>query len=102
MNNISKEKTILALISEIYIFVIIVLFPIMVDKTGFFHILECKWNYFVIISTTYISLTIIILLYYLIVKKANYLRHIKFSMVQWTAIAFLLVNILSCFTSPFF
>lgn len=102
MNNISIEKRILALISEIYIFVIIILFPIMVDKTGFFHILECKWNYFVIISTTYISLSIIVFLYYLIVKKANYLRHIKFSMVQWTAIAFLLVNILSCFTSPFF
>ena len=46
MNNISKEKTILALISEIYIFVIIILFPIMVDKTGFFKILECKYRCF--------------------------------------------------------
>ena len=102
MNEVlKKEKRILELISELYIFIIIILFPIMVDKTGFFHILECKWNYFVIISSSYISLNILIILYYLIIKKANYLRYIKFSIVQWTAIAFLCVNILSCLTSPF-
>ena len=64
MNEVlKKEKRILELISELYIFTIIILFPIMVDKTGFFHILECKWNYFVIISSSYISLNIIIILF---------------------------------------
>ncbi len=102
MNEVlKKEKKILELISELYIFIIIILFPIMVDKTGFFHILECKWNYFVIISSSYISLNVLIILYYLIIKKANYLRYIKLSIVQWTAIAFLGINILSCLTSPF-
>ena len=39
MNEVlKKEKRILELISELYIFIIIILFPIMVDKTGFFHI----------------------------------------------------------------
>ena len=70
MNEVlKKEKRILELISELYIFTIIILFPIMVDKTGFFHILECKWNYFVIISSSYISLNILIILYYVIIKK---------------------------------
>ena len=64
MNEVlKKEKKILELISELYIFIIIILFPIMVDKTGFFHILECKWNYFVIISSSYISLNVLIILY---------------------------------------
>ena len=63
MNEVlKKEKRILELLSELYIFIIIILFPIMVDKTGFFHILECKWNYFVIISSSYISLNILIIL----------------------------------------
>lgn len=103
MNDVvKKEKKVLELLSEIYIFIMIIIFPIMVDKTGFFHILECKWNYFVIISTAYISLNILIILYYLIIKKANYLRYLKFSMVQWSAISFLIINILSCLFSPFF
>ena len=65
MNDVvKKEKKVLEVLSEIYIFIMIIIFPIMVDKTGFFHILECKWNYFVIISTSYISLNVLIIIYY--------------------------------------
>ena len=55
-----NNSNILAKITDIYIFIIILLFPLMVDKTGFFKILECKYRCFVGISIIYIlSITII-------------------------------------------
>ena len=103
MNNLLiKEKTILEVVSDIYIFIMILIFPLMVDSTGFFHILECKWYSYVIISGVYIGIISLIIFYFLMLKKINYFRYIKFSIIQWLAISFLLVNIVSCFTSPFF
>lgn len=99
---LEKEKTILEKIADIYIFIMILLFPLIVDKTGFFHILECKWRAYASIAGTYFLLNIFIILYFMIFKKANIFRSNELSIIQWLAIAFLGVNILSCFTSPFF
>ncbi len=99
---IKKEEIILDLLSEIYIAVMILLFPLLVDKTGFFRILECKWHSYLIIGSVYLLAVIGVLLYFWIFKKANYFKRVKFSIVQWLAIAFLGVNVISCFASPFF
>ena len=101
-NVLKKEKTVLETITDIYIFIMILAFPLMVDKTGFFHILECKWHSYLIIATTYILTNILIILYYWIFKKAFIFKNTKLTIVQWLAISFLGVNILSCFISPFF
>lgn len=99
---LEKESIILETISDIYIFAILLIFPLMVDSTGFFHILECKWYSFITIACTYIFLSVGVILYFYIFKKVNYLKKIKLSIVQWLAIMYLLINILSCFLSPFF
>ena len=99
---LKKEKIILETLADIYIFIMILVFPLIVDKTGFFHILECKWHSYVMIATTYILANIFVILYFLIVKKINYLKKIKFVVVQWLAVGFLAINVLSCFMSPFF
>lgn len=99
---IKKEEIILDLLSEVYIAVMILLFPLLVDKTGFFRILECKWHSYLIIGTVYLISVIGVLLYFWIFKKTNYLKRVKFSIVQWLSLAFLGVNVISCFISPFF
>lgn len=99
---LKKEETILETISDIYIFALIIIYPLIVNKTGFFHILECKWYAYLIISCTYIGINILVLLYYLIKKKVNFFKDKKFTLIQWLAVAFLGINIISCFASPFF
>ena len=98
---ISKEKSILEVISATYIFIIILIFPLIVDKTGFFHILECKWYSYIAITATYIVSCCLIVLYFHIFKKVNYLKKIKLTKIQWAAIIFLLVNVLSYLFSPY-
>ena len=66
-----KEKNILSKITEIYIIVMVMIFPLCVDSTGFFRILEAKYSYFLNINTIYISAIIITILYYLLFKKTN-------------------------------
>ena len=99
---LKKEKTILEVIADIYIFAMILVFPLIVDKTGFFHILECKWYSYVTIATTYIGINILVIFYFLIFKKTNIFKITKFTIVQWLAVGFLAVNVISCFISPFF
>lgn len=99
---IKKEKAILEVLTDIYIFAMILVFPLIVDKTGFFHILECKWYSYVTIATTYIGITILVILYFLLFKKINIFKSTKLTIIQWLAVGFLAVNVISCFTSPFF
>lgn len=96
-----KESGILELISDIYIFVLIVIYPLIVDSTGYFHIMECKWYSFLIISVAYIFAIIITILYFWIFKDVKYFKSKKLSIIQWLAISFLLINILSCVFSPY-
>ena len=99
---ISREKKVLEILTEIYIFSIVILFPIAVDSTGFFHIFEFKWNLYTIITTIYLAITSILSLYYLIFKSANIFKEIKLGMIHKCAIVFLFINVISCFFSPFF
>ncbi len=99
---LKKEKMILEVIADFYIFAMILVFPLIVDKTGFFHIFECKWYSYVTIATTYIILNIFVILYYLLFKKINIFKNTKFTIVHWLALSFLTINVISCFISPFF
>lgn len=100
--DLEKGKYILEVFSDIYIALTIILFPLIVDSTGFFHILECKWYTYLIIGGTYLISTILVYLYYLIFKKCNLLQQIKLSWIQKLSILFLIVNTISCFLSPYF
>lgn len=101
-NYYEREKKILEKISEIYIFIIIIVFPLCVDSTGFFKILECKYRTFLSFSVIYLMLNILIILYYYIFHKTRYLINIKLKKYHWAVIGFLLINVLSCFISPYF
>ena len=96
------ENTILNKLSEIYIFLILIVFPLVVDHTGYFHILEFKWNVFTLFTVSYIFITILVFLYFLIAKKINFFKGKKLSIFQKLMIIFLIINALSCFLSPYF
>lgn len=96
-----KEKNILAKITEVYIIVMVMLFPLLVDSTGFFRILEAKYSYFLIINTIYISVLFVIILYYWLFRNTNIFKEIKLHKIQWAVIVFLVINIISTILSPF-
>ena len=103
MKLISKIKqNIFSLLTEIYVVVIVVIYPLIVDKTGFFKILECKYRYFVFIASTYIALMLILVIYNMIFDKDKLKESVKFGKVQLTILVFLLLNIISCILSPYF
>lgn len=97
-----KEGYILNLLTEIYIFVMVLCFPLIVDKTGFFHIFECKWYSYLCIALTYLIIVFIVYLYFLIFKKINYFKGKKLHIIQIMIIIFMIINIVSCFISPYF
>ena len=97
-----KDKKILNIFAEMYFFIIIVIYPLIVDSTGFFHILECKWYSYLIITVTYIALNILVIVYLKFFKGINIFSEIKLKKVHYFALIFLLVNIVSVFFSPFF
>lgn len=99
--NYQKLKNILETYTDIYIFIILLIFPFIVNKDGFFHILECKWYSYLIIGMTYLTLNLVTLLYFYIFKKVNYFKNYKLSKVQLFAITLLIINILSCLLSPY-
>ena len=98
---IKEEEIILESISDVYIFVLLLIFPFVVDSTGYFRILECKWYSYIIIACTYLVTCIFTFLYFLIFKRINYLKKIKLTKIQWAAIALLGIHLLSCLLSPF-
>ena len=97
-----SEKNILNIITEIYIICIIILFPLIVDKTGFFKILECKYQFYTTISIGYILAIITTSIILLICKKTEVLKQIKITKIQIAVLVFWIVNIISCFVSPYF
>ena len=98
IEQLGKNK--LELITNIYIFLMILVFPLIVDKTGFFRILECKWKSFIIITSIYIIGIIIVNLYYLLFHKIK-LYNKRLSIIEWSAILFLIINVLSYLFSPY-
>ena len=94
------EKT-FNIITEIFIALVVILFPLIVDSTGFYSILECKWNAYSYIMVFYIASIIVLYFYFLIFKHINVLKGKKISKIQIFAILFLVANIISTILSPF-
>ncbi len=101
MKNNFNIKSFLNIVTQLYIIVIILVFPLLVDSTGFFKILECKYRYFLNISITYLAIIFLTILYCIIMKKNTILKDIKFERVQIFALIFLGINIIACIFSPF-
>ena len=101
MDYLKRRNNLLDKLTEIYIFMIIVIFPLCVDKTGFFRILECKYRIYLGMSVGYIAITIITIIYYYIFHKVNNIKNIKISKVQCAVIAFWIVNVISCIFSDY-
>lgn len=97
---INKAYSIFERITGIYIFIMIILFPLLVDNTGFFRILECKYRYFMGLSIIYVSSSTIMFLYYLF-KGLNLFKYKKIDVVQILGLIFLGINILSFLFSPY-
>ena len=89
--SIDKREKIFELISDIYIFLIIILFPLMVDNTGFFRIQEFKYNCFLLMSITYIVCCLILVIY-LYFCKIKIFKKKKLTVIQWLAIIYLIFN----------
>ena len=53
-------------------------------------------------STVYIVAILIALIYYSIRKKELYIKQLKLDKIQWCAIVFLIINVISSFASPYF
>jgi hypothetical protein len=102
MKKQDREYNILEKLSNIYIFFLLLIFPFLVDKTGFFRIFEVKWYSYVFVTSIYVILNIFIILYYLVFKKNNIFTKCKPKIIQWLALLFMLVNIISSFFSPYF
>ena len=79
---LKKRNNLLDKLTELYIFVIIVIFPLCVDSTGFFRILECKYRSYLVIAVTYIAISLIAVIYYYIFHKVKPLKNIKLSKIQ--------------------
>lgn len=98
---LKKRNNLLDKLTELYIFVIIIIFPLCVDSTGFFRILECKYRSYLIIAVTYIAISLIAIIYYYIFHKVKPFKNIKLSKVQYVVIAFWGINAISCVLSPY-
>ena len=92
---------ILNIVSEVFVAIILILFPLLVDETGFFRILEAKWYAHLTIVSTYIFVILSVLIYFFLVKKINLLKGKKFTKVKIFACIFLLINIVSTLMSPY-
>ena len=96
----NKEETlklgnkILNVASEVFVAVMIMLFPLLVDETGFFRILEAKWYSHLTIVCTYVFVVLSVLIYFYLVKGVNLLKGKKFTKGKIFAFAFLLINVI--------
>lgn len=86
MKNI-EWNNILNKITDIYIFLIIILFPLMVDSSGFLKILECKYKCFITISSIYIVSISLIVIYNIIIKN-NILNIKKITKIKYSILIY--------------
>ena len=96
------QSKILNIITEVFIAIMIMIFPFVVDKNGFFKILEVKWYTHLTIVIAYFSVVLSVLVYFGIYKRQNYFKNIKLSKAQIAIIVYMIVATISCLASPFF
>lgn len=95
------KDNILNKITQYYLMVMIIIFPLIVGPKGYENILEIKYYFFIVLSTTYFLLSTIIYFYFLIIKNNNLLKNKKMLVLDYLVLLYLLVNILSVAFSPY-
>ena len=94
-------KWILETLSECYLFIIILIFPLLVGTKGYQNILDVKYYFYTFITILYILSILLVLMYFLIIKKINYFKNIKLKKIHLLLFIFLLINIFSYIFSPY-
>ena len=87
-------------ITNVYLIYILVLFILLVDKSGYRNILVFKWNMYVIVSVVYILLILIITMFKILNKSIS-IKEFKFNNVYIFALIYLLLMIISTLLSPY-
>lgn len=70
-------------------------------SAGWLIILECKYRCFVSITILYIIIATILYIIF-VLRRDNIFRKKKLSIIQYFAMIFLILNIVSCLISPYF
>lgn len=96
-----KQKLLLEKISDIFIFVYILIFPLLINSKGYFDILGFKWSAYVIITITYLLCNVSIFLYYLLRYRINFFKGIHISKTIKIIMILLFIMYISYFLSPF-
>lgn len=86
-------------ISEIYIFIMILLFPFVIDKNRYFNILECKYDFYFFITTLYLIINSIVCIFYNFKIREKY--DYKLVNIHFIALVLFLEIIISTFHSPY-
>lgn len=87
-------------ITNVYLIYVLVVFILLIDKSGYRNILVFKWNMYVIVSVIYILLILIITMFK-ILNKIISIKEFKFNNVYIFALIYLLLIIISTLLSPY-
>lgn len=94
-------KKLLTNITNIYITIIFILFPLIVNENGYEKILEIKYFSFLSISFLYLLFNLLILIYFFAFEKVNIFKEYKIKRIHKIAILFLFINFVSTVLSPY-
>lgn len=95
------KSNVLNKITNMYLIVLIIFFPLIVGSKGYENILEVKYYSFIILSICYFLVSTISYFYELIIKGNNLLKNKKFTILDYLIIIYLIINIISTIFSPY-
>ena len=87
-------------ITSIYLYFIFIIFILLVDNTGYYNILNFKWNIYLYTSVIYI-LVILIIVVFKILNHSISIKDFKFNKIYLFALIYIFTLILSCLFSPY-
>ena len=87
-------------ITNIYVFIILLIYPIIIGINGYKDILGFKWNFYVYVSIIYMIIVLLMLLV-LIFKHKISINEFSFKIYHIFALIYLLILIISTLLSPY-
>ena len=87
-------------ITNMYLYLLFIIFVLSIDKTGYHDILNFKWNIYVYTTAVYI-LIILIITMIKIINKSISIKEFKFNKVYIFALIYIFAMIISCVLSPY-
>ena len=88
-------------ITNIYVFIILFIYPLIIGINGYKNILSIKWNFYVYISITYMVILLVLTLI-LILKKRIDIKDFDFKIYHILALIYIFVLIISTLLSPYY